>query len=86
MEVQKNDGLIKEAESHIVVGLFGLLLLGFLLSSSGRRSTATGGSCSRGSGATATTTTGWHGGQLAASLGDQRLEILSSQFGNDLVK
>merc|ERR1719300_517812 len=76
--------LIEEAESHVVIrllsGFFLLLLLGGFGSSS---TTATTSSCCGGGGSSAT---GRHGSKLLGSLGDQLLNALATEFGDDLVE
>ena len=70
--------------SVVVVGFFGLLFLGLFLGSGRSSSATTGGGGSRSG--DSTTTSSRHGSQLGASLGDQGLEVLACELGDDLVK
>merc|ERR1712212_183534 len=78
----KRVDLVEEAESHVVIGLLLwliLLLLFLLLGSSGGGSSSTsGGGCG--------TATGGHGSQLLGSLGDELVDRLALQLGDDLLE
>jgi hypothetical protein len=76
--------LVEETETHVLIGLFLLLLLGGLgcgLSLSG----ATSGSSTTGSGS-ATGTTRWNGSKLLGTRLDELVDVLALELGNQLVK
>merc|ERR1719481_112365 len=77
--------LVEKTESHIVVGLLlGLFLLLLLLGFGGGGCSSAGGGSS-GCGASSTTT-GWNGSQLLGTLGDELVDALALQLGDDLVE
>ncbi len=74
--------LVEETEAHVVVG--GGLLLGGSLGSWGSSSWGGGGGGSGGSSGSGGSTTRWDGGELLGALGDDVVDVLALELGDDL--
>lgn len=76
--------LVEETETHVLVGLLLLLLLGGSLGLSGG-TTRSGGSTTSGGGGTTSTTRG-NGSELLGSGGDELVDVLALKLGDELVQ
>merc|ERR1711900_35838 len=75
--------LIEKTESHVVVRLFFGFFLLFLFLLPGSSTTSGGSTCGSWSSGT---TTGWDGSKLLATFGNELLDALALQLGDDLVE